>query len=173
MCVGRKRAERAVKGKCKGGCVVAGREWLSVWGLAGESGGWFAFIRTWGERALTIILSGAVLLFIKIILAKTCFLRFNFQYKNKIKAMRRVEHCISACLMWRMYLCGCVDRKCALGESVRSERVAIRRKGGRTVCGRGWGWVCLGACAGFVVRGCAGKFARLCICRKGERVLSY
>ena len=28
-----------------------------------------------------------------------------------------------------------MDRKCALSESVRSERVAIRRKGGRTVSG--------------------------------------
>ena len=31
-------------------------------------------------------------------------------------------------------------------ESVRSERVAIRRKGGRTVCGRGLGLVCLSEC---------------------------
>ena len=38
-----------------------GREWLRVWGVVGECGGWFAFIRTWGERPLSIILSGAVL----------------------------------------------------------------------------------------------------------------
>ena len=52
---------------------------------------------------------------------------------------------------------------------MRSERVAIRRKGGRTVCWRGWGLVLLGEC-----ESCAGirlrkEFARLFICRKGER----
>ena len=50
MCVGRMRAERAVKGKGKGGGVWLGREWLSAWGAEGERGRWFAFIRTWGER---------------------------------------------------------------------------------------------------------------------------
>ena len=64
-------------------------------------------------------------------------------------AMRGVEHCVSACLMCRWDLCWCVDRKCALGESGRSERVAKRRKGGRTTCGRGWGWVCLSGCESF------------------------
>ena len=29
--------------------------------------------------------------------------------------------------------------------------------------------VCLGVCASFVVWVCVGEFARLCICRKGER----
>ena len=41
--------------------------------VKGERGGWFAFIRTWGERVLSIILSGAVLLLINLFLAKTCF----------------------------------------------------------------------------------------------------
>ena len=41
-------------------------------------------------------------------------------------------------------------------ESVRSERVAIRWKGGRTICGCGLGLVCLGECAGFVVWGVEG-----------------
>ena len=63
-----------------------------------------------------------------------------------------------------------VNRKCAFSESVRSERVAKRRKGGRTVCGCGVGLVRLGVCAGFVVWGERKGFARLCICRKGERV---
>ena len=53
-----------------------------------------------------------------------------------------------------MFYC---DRKRTLSESGLSERVAIRRKGGRTVCGSGWGWVRLGACAGFVVRGLCGR----------------
>ncbi len=50
-------------------------------------------------------------------------------------------------------------------ESVRSERVAIRRKGGRTVCGCGL----LGRVCGFLWCGERKEFARLCICRKGER----
>ena len=98
--------------------------------IVGECGGWFAFIRTWGERPFQSSLAE----------------RFCFQYKNKIKAMRSVEHCVSACLVWQCGLCAFVDRKCALGECVRSERVAIRRKGGRMVCGVWIGdwfvWVC-------------------------------
>ena len=46
--------------------LLCGRGWLSVWGVVGEWRGWFAFLRTWGERPLSIIHSGAVLLFIKL-----------------------------------------------------------------------------------------------------------
>ena len=35
----------------------------------------------------------------------------------------------------------CYGRKCTLSERERSERLAKRRKGGRTVCGCDWGWV--------------------------------
>ena len=96
--------------------------------------------------------------------------------------MRRVEHCASACLMWRWGLCGCVDRKCAWSESVRSERVAIRRKGGRTICGRSWGWVCLSeceSCRGMVLRKSSHGFASVarvngfgrCVCCDCEKVV--
>ena len=71
MCVERKRAERAGKWKGKGFGALLGRDWLSVWGSGRKCGGWFAFIRTWGERPLSIILSGAVLLLINLFLAKT------------------------------------------------------------------------------------------------------
>ena len=64
------RSERASE-MAKAMELWLGRVWLSVWGVVGECGGWFAFIRTWGERPLSIILSGAVLLFIsKFILSK-------------------------------------------------------------------------------------------------------
>ena len=52
------RDERAVKGKGKGGGEWLGREWLSVRGVVGERGGWFAFIRTWGERAGALCVYG-------------------------------------------------------------------------------------------------------------------
>ena len=51
-----------------------GREWLCVGESCGERGRWFAFIRTWGERPLSIILSGAVpLLIFEFILANLNF----------------------------------------------------------------------------------------------------
>ena len=45
---------------------------------------------------------------------------------------------------------------------MRSERVAIRRKGGRTAGGCGWGWVCLSeceSCRGMVLRKSSHGFA--------------
>ena len=61
------------------------------------------------------------------------------------------------------------DRKRTLSESGLSERVTIRRKGGRMVYGRGWCKILLSEC-----ESCGGcelrkEFARLFICRKGER----
>ena len=40
-----------------------------------------------------------------------------------------------------------------VAKADESERVAIRRKGGRMICGCCWGLVCLGVCADFVVWG--------------------
>ncbi len=49
-----------------------------------------------------------------------------------------------------------------------------RRKGGRTVCGCGWGWVCLGVCAGFAVWGVEGVRTALHLSqgRAGSIILS-
>ena len=55
------QASSQVKGQrrwvCGGACVAE-----CVGERKGECGGWFAFIRTWGERPFQIILSEAVLL---------------------------------------------------------------------------------------------------------------
>ena len=65
-----------------------------------------------------------------------------------ILAMRRVEHCASAFLMWCSGLCGCMNRKCALGESGRGEQSRARAKAVELWWGREWlgvrescGWV--------------------------------
>ena len=56
------RSEQS-SGRAKAVELWLGREWLRVSeSERGASGGWFAFICTWGERHLSIILSGAVLL---------------------------------------------------------------------------------------------------------------
>ena len=63
------------------------------------------------------------------------------------------------------------ERMAGGSERGQAAEMGVERKcAERTVCGSGWGWVCLGVCVGVVGCGERKEFARLCICRKGERV---